>query len=301
MTTMDLSSSPRPPDVEIGPSGSSILVEQLVSGYYGKKVIDGISFAINKPGIYVVLGSNGAGKTTLFRTLAGILKPYSGKVEINGLSSESQGARQQLDYLTHIDGIPDGMRVVDALRFYANVERASESDVKRVITLLGLEELKLRYFSQLSQGQKKRVSIARIFLLEKSIYLLDEPTSNLDPKVSREIRELILDLSKNKIVLYSSHNLYEAREIGNEVLAISKGKLAMFGKIDEIKTQKYVVGIRAFDADQILKAYKKEGDYYLLELSGPEEVPKIIAELVAKGVKIREVKEMQNPLEELFS
>lgn len=282
------------------PTASSISVRDLTSGYYDKKVIDGMSFLIDRPGIFVVLGPNGAGKTTLFRTLAGILRPYSGKVEINGMASESQGAREQLDYLTHIDGIPDGMKVIDALRFYANVEGGTEEDVTGVINLLELEELKLKYFSQLSQGQRKRVSVSRIFLRQKSIYLLDEPTSNLDPKVAKEIRELVLGLSKNKIVLYSSHNLYEAREIGNEVLAINKGKLAMFGKIDEIKTEKYVVGIRAFGAEKILDESKKEGDYYLLELQGPNDVPKVISDLVAKGVRIREVKEMQNPLEELF-
>lgn len=296
MTAAELSSIP----IKEESPRSSISVQDLTSGYFGKKVIDGITFSIDQPGIYVVLGPNGAGKTTLFRTLAGILKPYSGKVEINGKPSESQEAREELDYLTHIDGIPDGMNVVDALRFYANVTKASDEDVKRVIELFSLGDLKLKYFSQLSQGQRKRVSVARIFLREKSIYLLDEPTSNLDPKVAKEIRELVLGLSKNKIVLYSSHNLYEAREIGNEVLAISKGKLAMFGKIDDIKTQKYVVGVRAYGAEGILDEKKKEGDYYLLELRGPDDVPKIIADLVSKGVKIREVKEMQNPLEELF-
>lgn len=279
---------------------SSLFVESLSSGYYGTKVIDNISFRIDMPGIYVVLGPNGAGKTTLFRTIAGILKPYSGKIEINGIPGHSQEAREQLDYLSHIDGIPDGMRIIEALRFYARVENASDEDVARAIKLLELDDLTTKYFSQLSRGQKKRVSVARIFLRDKSIYLLDEPTSNLDPKISRETRELVLSLSKNKIVLYSSHNLFEAREIGNQVLVISKGKLAMFGKIDDIKTEKYVTGIRVFGDAKGLDQYKKEGDYYLIELSGPDEVPKIVSDLVAKGVQIREVKEMQNPLEELF-
>lgn len=289
---------------EVGLGGSntnsSIMADNVTSGYYGKRVIDGISFRIDEPGIYVVLGPNGSGKTTLFRTLAGILKPYSGRVEINGMPSESQKAREQLDYLTHIDGIPDGMKVIDAIRFYADVEKASDEDVTNVVRLLQLEQLQLKYYSQLSQGQRKRVSVARVFLKQKSVYLLDEPTSNLDPKVAKEIRELVLDLSREKIVLYSSHNLYEAREIGNQVLAISAGKLAMFGKIDEIKTEKYVVGVRAFGAESTLDQNKREGDYYIFELQRPEDVPKLISELAAKGVKIREVKEMQNPLEELF-
>jgi len=284
------------------PSGSSplVLLDSVSSGYFGRKILEGISFRIDEPAIYVVLGPNGAGKTTLFRTLAGILKPYSGRVEIGGYPSESQEARSQLDYLTHIEGIPEGMNVTNALQFYANIAGATEADVTRVIDLLNLKDLRNKRFGQLSQGQKKRVSVARIFLKEKQVYLLDEPTSNMDPKMASEIRELVLGLSKNKVILYSSHNLFEAREIGSKVIVIKQGKLALFGNISEIKTEKYTIGIRTLGTDDVPYSSGKEGDYYLFELQGPEEVPDIISKLSEKGIKIREVKEMQNPLEELF-
>ena len=284
------------------PSGSSplVLLDSVSSGYFGRKILDNISFRIDEPAIYVVLGPNGAGKTTLFRTLAGILKPYSGRAEIGGYPSESQEARAQLDYLTHIEGIPEGMNVTNALRFYANIAGATEADVTRVIDLLNLKDLSTKRFGQLSQGQKKRVSVARIFLKEKQVYLLDEPTSNMDPKMASEIRELVLGLSKNKVILYSSHNLFEAREIGSKVIVIKQGKLALFGNISEIKTEKYTIGIRTLGTGEVPYANGKEGDYYLFDLQGPEEVPDIIAKLSEKGIKIREVKEMQNPLEELF-
>jgi len=278
----------------------AILVEDVASGYYGKKVLDAISFTISEPGVYIVLGPNGAGKTTLLRTLAGILRPYTGRVEINGIPSQQKEARRQIDYITHLDGIPEGMNAHDGLRFYADVEGGSEQDVERVIGLLDLKELSGMRFAQLSQGQKKRVSVARIFLREKSVYLLDEPTSNLDPKIAREIRELVLQLSKDKVVLYSSHNLFEAREIGNRVIAVKGGKLALFGRIDEIRTQTYTVGVRTLAPEPSLEAGRKEGEYYIFDLKGPEEVPGLIGDLTAKGVKIREVREMQNPLEELF-
>lgn len=277
-----------------------IRVHDLSSGYYGKKILDGISFEVREPGVYVVLGPNGAGKTTLLRTLAGILKPYTGTVEINGVSSLESEARRQIDYITHLDGIPEGMDVRDGLRFYSDVEGGTEADVERVVALLDLKELADLRFAQLSRGQKKRVSVARIFLMEKSVYLLDEPTSNLDPKVSKEIRELVLKLSKNKVVLYSSHNLFEAREIGSQVIAVRGGKLALFGKIDEIKTQTYTVGVRTLAPEPSMASQTKEGDYYLFQLGGPEDVPGLVGDLVAKGVKVREVREMENPLEELF-
>ncbi|MDR0461039.1 MAG: ABC transporter ATP-binding protein [Nitrososphaerota archaeon] len=277
-----------------------VLFDSVSSGYSGRKVLENVSFQIDEPAIYVVLGPNGAGKTTLFRTLAGILKPYSGRAEIGGYSSESQQARKQLDYLTHIDGMPEGMSVINALRFYANIAGATETDVQRVINILDLGDLSFKRFGQLSQGQKKRVSVGRIFLKEKKVYLLDEPTSNMDPKMAGDIRDLVLRLSKDKVVLYSSHNLFEAREIGSKVLVIKNGKLALFGNISDIKTEKYTIGVRTLGAEEAPNAFGKEGDYYLFELSGPQEVPRLISKLLAKNVQIREVKEMQNPLEELF-
>lgn len=271
------------------------------SGYLGKRILEKISFVVEEPAIYVVLGPNGVGKTTLFRTIAGILQPYEGVVEINGVDRRRPGAWPNLQYLSHIDGIPDGLRVEEALRFYARVERVSNQEVDRVIDLLGIGELRRRFFSELSQGQKKRVSIGRVFLSERGIYLLDEPTSNLDPKLAREIRDLVLGLSRNDLVLYSSHNLFEAKEIGKYVLALRDGRIGYFGLLSDLRPTRYVIGIRAEGTAGILPESSKKGDYYLQELSGPEEVSKFVAELVAKGVRIREVKEMANPLEDLFT
>jgi ABC-2 type transport system ATP-binding protein len=292
------------PTSAYSPSGRPshrIELRGVSSGYRGKRVLEDVSFVIEKPAIYVVLGANGAGKTTLFRTLAGILEPYTGTVEIDGTDVRRLEARSRMQYLSHIDGIPDGLRVEEALGFYAAVEGAGEADVERVIQSLGLEELRNRFFSVLSQGQKKRVSIARVFLQERGIYLLDEPTTNLDPKLAREVRDLVLGLSKDDIVLYSSHNLFEAREIGNSVLALRNGRVMYFGPLSELRASRYVIGIRATGTEGILPESSKQGDYYVQELAGPEEVPKLIQELTAKGVQIREVKEMENPLEDLFT
>jgi ABC-2 type transport system ATP-binding protein len=283
------------------PNHHRIELRGVSSGYHRKKVLEDISFAIEEPAIYVVLGPNGAGKTTLFRTIAGILEPYTGTVEIDGIDIAQHEARTRLQYLSHIDGIPDGLRVDEALRFYAAVEGVGEPEVERVVRLLGIEELRHRFFSELSQGQKKRVSIARVFLQERSIYLLDEPTSNLDPKLAREIRDLVLGLSKDDLVLYSSHNLFEAKEIGKYVLALRDGKVGYFGLLSDLRPARYIIGIRAEGAEGVLSGSARKGDYYLQELSGPDEVPKLVAELMAKGVRIREVKEMENPLEDLFA
>ncbi len=278
-----------------------ISCKSITAGYLGSKVLRDISFQIDEPAIYVVLGPNGAGKTTLFRTLSGILRPYQGEVYIGADPIHHQTARNHLHYLSHMDGVPDDLQVREALEYYARVENADSKDVERVLDMLEIQDLSGRYLSQVSAGQRKRVSIARVFLRERAIYLLDEPTANLDPKLAREIRSLILELSRDKIVLYSSHNLYEAREIGRYVLAIKDGRLALFDRIENIRGSRFVVGVRLLEPSQVLADWSREGDYYLRELSGPEEVPVLLHDLDSKGVKIRELREVGNPLEDLFT
>ena len=115
------------------------------------------------------------------------------------------------------------------------------------------------------------------------------------------IGDLLLGFSRSKVVLYSSHNLFEAREIGRHVIVLKEGRIALFSKIADLRPSKYVVGIRVTAGEGALSSFVRKGDYYLQELSGPEEVPKFLKELDAKGVQVREVKEMGNPLEEFFS
>ncbi len=291
------------PPLPEGPGEGSLQLRcrDLVAGYYGSKVLDGVSFSLSEPAIYVVLGPNGAGKTTLFRTIAGILEPSGGSVTLGGVPVGDPASQERLHFLSHVDGIPDGLRVDEALRFYARVQGADDDEVERVMERLAILPLRHSFLSQLSAGQRKRVSVARIFLQERDIYLLDEPTSNLDPKVAAEIRDLVLGLAREKVVLYSSHNLYEAREIGRHVLALKQGRVSFFGPIGELRSERYVLGIRTLRPSDALAGVPKRGEYYLYELPGPESVPALLRDLESKGVQVREAREMGNPLEDLFT
>jgi ABC-2 type transport system ATP-binding protein len=272
-----------------GPNGRSpeLRCSGLEAGYFGSKVLEDVSFSVTEPSIYVVLGPNGAGKTTLFRTIAGILAPSRGSVTLEGLPVGAAAARERLHFLSHIDGIPDGLRVEEALRFYARVQGAGAEDVERVLERLAIAPLRGKFLSELSAGQRKRVSVARIFLQERDVYLLDEPTSNLDPKVAGEIRDLVLGLAREKVVLYSSHNLYEAREIGRYVLALKQGRVSFFGGIGDLRSERYVLGIRTVQPSDALAGVPKRGEYYPYELPGPESVPALLRQLDGKGVLVR--------------
>jgi ABC-2 type transport system ATP-binding protein len=289
------------PSAGNGGSAIELSCAGVSSGYFGKRVLDDVTFSVSEPAIYVVLGPNASGKTTLFRTIAGILRPYAGRIEIGGRSIEEQDTRDRLHFLSHVDGIPDGLRVEEALRLYGSVQGANEADVERVLDLLEIGPLRSSFVSQLSAGQRKRVSIARIFLRERDLYLLDEPTANLDPKIATEIRDLVLKLSKDRVVLYSSHNLFEAREIGKYVIAIKGGKLNLFSRISDLKSSKYIVGVRTVGGEHLLPPERLKGEYYVFELSGPDEVAGLLKELEGKGIQVREIKELGNPLEDLFT
>jgi ABC-2 type transport system ATP-binding protein len=268
------------------------------SGYGNKQVLHDITFKAQEPAIYVVLGPNGAGKTTLFRTVAGILEPSSGHVLFDGEDlTKSNGGRKRINYLSHYNAIPEEMTVWHALDFYAKIEGGKADDA---ISLLELKELKDKKVSDLSQGQKKRVSIAKIFLKERDLYLLDEPTSNLDPAVSKEIRDILLRLSKEKIVLYSSHNLYEARDVGTNLILVRNGSIGYYGRISDIRSKEYRVGFRTdTDISKMVEA-KLEGGYYVMRFTTPEEAGLVLKKLVVNGVVVTEMRELDNPLQSLF-
>jgi ABC-2 type transport system ATP-binding protein len=271
----------------------------VTSGYSGKPVLRDITFKAQESAIYVVLGPNGAGKTTLFRTISGILEPYAGKVLFDGEDlTRSKQARKRINYLSHYNAIPEEMTVQRALEFYAQIEGGRADDA---IALLGLEELRHKKVSDLSQGQKKRVSVAKVFLTDRDLYLLDEPTSNLDPAVSKEIRDILLRLAKDKIVLYSSHNLYEARDVGTNLILVRDGAIGYFDKISSIKPKEYRVGIRTTtDITKMIGATLGEGGYYVLSVSTPEEAGLALKKLVENGVLVTEMRELGNPLQDLF-
>ena len=274
-------------------------ISEISAGYGGKEVIHKIDLKIAEPAIYIVLGPNGAGKTTLFRTIGGILKPFSGRIALDNTDLfNSKEARKRIAYLSHLSALPEEMTVFNALKYYADMEGG---DIEHSLELLSLSDLKDSKFSSLSQGQKKRVSIGKIFLSERELYILDEPTSNVDPKISKEIRDIIIKLSKNKFVLYSSHNLYEAREIGTYLILIKNGELKFFDKIENIKTKQYRVGIKALnDISNLLPESEFDNGYYVVTVDNPTAVAKIINDLVHSGAGLTEVRELDNPLQEFF-
>lgn len=278
-----------------------IIVSNMTTGYYGRPVLRGVTFDIKTPGIYVVIGKNGAGKTTLFRAIAGILRPYEGSVLIGGSSPYNEGSvKKNIAFLSHAAGTPEGFTVKQILKLFAEIENVGFDRIDEVSSLAGIEEILDNHFGNLSQGQKKRVSIAKCILAEKNIYLLDEPTTDIDPKAASLIRSQLLNIARDSVVFYSSHNLIEAREIGDKVIAIDKGEVVHYGDIESLNGNKYIIGIRGEGIEKVYPESEKKGEFYILELNNSDEVQGVIERLMNSGAKIREIRQMNNPLEEFF-
>lgn len=276
-----------------------IQAENFSTGYDRVEVLHHISFLIEKPGIYVVLGKNGAGKTTLFRALTGMLRPFTGSITFDDIPQPE--SRVGIAYLSHRNSIPAGLTVRDAMKFFGRIEGVTDDDVTNIINKFNLTELLDKRVQSLSQGQRKRVSLAKSLIGNKSVMILDEPTANLDPKVSEEIRNLIRVQSRDSIVLYSSHNLYEAMDLGTEVIALNSGNLVYSGKIEGLKTDSYTIGIRGKGIENLATNYTVDGKYLVFKLNSPTEAAELISKLTAAGAMIYEVKEMGNPLERFFN
>ncbi len=273
-------------------------VNDFSAGYGDTEVLHHLTFTISKPGIYVVLGKNGAGKTTLFRSLTGMLSPITGSIKYNEETLDRSTVK--VAYLGHKDALPIGMKVKQIMDFYGALEGASEKEVKEAIEQYDLKDFLGRTYQNLSQGQRKRVALAKCLIGHKDIYILDEPTSNLDPRVSADIRDFMTSKSDSDIILYSSHNMFEATEIGSQVIAINNGQLVYFGDISGIGEGNYRIGIRGTGIESVATGFRKEGRFYIFDLPSTSEAAELLSSLTSKGARIFEVKDMTNPLERFF-
>jgi ABC-2 type transport system ATP-binding protein len=227
-----------------------------------------------------------------------MLPPFSGSIAFDGQPLEKSGVG--IAYLSHRNSIPVGLTVMQTMRFFGKIENVPEEVVKQVIEDFDLGDIVNKSVTALSQGQRKRVSLAKSLIGDKPVKILDEPTANLDPKISAEIRERITAQSRDSIVLYSSHNLYEATDIGNEVIALNEGKVVYSGEMSGLSTGSYRIGIRGKGIEGVVQDYTVEGKYYVFNLRSPSEAADLISRLSAAGAQIYEVKDISNPLERFF-
>jgi len=208
-----------------------IEAKSLCKTYGAIKAVDDLSFTVEDGQVLGFLGPNGAGKSTTMKMLTGFLTPTSGSALINGIDvvENSVAARERIGYLP--EGAPSygEMTVRQFLTFVARARLIDKADIKvsvtRAIEKLNLVEVKHQVIDTLSKGFKRRVGLAQAIIHDPQILILDEPTDGLDPNQKREVRNLIRDMAKDKIIIISTHILEEVQAVCNRVMIIAHGKL----------------------------------------------------------------------------
>jgi ABC-2 type transport system ATP-binding protein len=219
-----------------------IAIHDLVKEYGKFRAVDGVSLQVPPGEIHGFLGPNGAGKTTTIRLIAGLLKPTSGRIEVNGhdLARNPERAKASLGFIPDRPFIYEKLTAGEFLRFHAGLYGIDGDDVgARVCEMLALFELE-RWEHELvesfSHGMKQRLVMSAAFFHRPQAVLVDEPMVGLDPRGARLIKNIFRKMSGHGVaILMSTHTLEVAQEMCDRISIILKGRVIAQGTVDELR------------------------------------------------------------------
>ena len=227
----------------------SIKIRQLSKNYGNTVALKNISLAFDKNGVIGLLGPNGAGKTTLMKILTGYLNQWEGKVSIGtfDLQEQPKKIQQQMGYLPENNPLYPEMYVKEYLKFVGQLYGLKKPPIEEVIQKTVLQEHVHKNIGTLSKGYKQRVGLAAALLHDPKYLILDEPTTGLDPNQLIEIRKLIRNLGKEKLVFLSTHILQEVEAMSDRVVILNKGIVVFNKSLNSIKNDDQQVISVSFD------------------------------------------------------
>lgn len=215
-----------------------------ISKSYGShEVLHDVSFTLNKGEITAFLGPNGAGKSTTMNIIAGVISATKGLVSINGedIQENPQKIKQGIGYLPEYNPLYEDMYVKEYLEYAAHIylpKAEVKQRVDEMIQVVSLESEYRKKIHSLSNGNKQRVGLAQALVHNPDILILDEPSNGLDPNQQANMMELIVELGKSKVVLYSSHRFDDVSNIASRYLVLNKGSLVFDGKASGVVSVK---------------------------------------------------------------
>ena len=211
-----------------------------VTKQYGEvNAVNKVNCVMEK-GIYGLLGVNGAGKTTLMRMLCTIVQPSEGQILWNGKDIWKLGGeyREVLGYLPQDFGYYPDLTVYDYMMYISSIKGLkmpfARKKVKQLLNQVGMEKFSKRKMKNLSGGMVRRVGIAQAMLNDPQILVLDEPTAGLDPNERIRFRNLISELSEERLVLLSTHIVSDIEYIANNIMLMKDGELFYAGTAEDL-------------------------------------------------------------------
>ena len=242
-----------------------LIIQDLTKEFGTLRAVDHVNFTMTN-GVYGLLGVNGAGKTTLMRMLTTLIKPTSGEILWDGQDVYAMDGqyRKLLGYLPQDFGYYPDFSIYDYLMYIASIKgirpTVAKERVKLLLKQVGLVRARHKKMKTLSGGMKRRAGIAQAMLNDPKILILDEPTAGLDPSERIRFRNLISELSEDRIVLLSTHIVSDIEYIANEILLMKDGCITMSGTAEEIVASMpekvWTFTVPKAQIDAYLKAYK---------------------------------------------
>ena len=301
-----------------------IKTEHLTKRYDSVTAVDDVTFSVGPGEVLGFLGPNGAGKTTTMRMIAGFVAPTSGTASICGhdIEADPLGAKASLGYLP--EGAPTygEMTVRRFLEFIADLRRLEGAQRKKrldhVIDRLQLSSVLDQSIETLSKGFRRRVGLAQAIVHDPPVLILDEPTDGLDPNQKHEVRTLINDMARDKIIVISTHILEEVDAVCTRAIIIARGKIIADDSPTKLalKSRYYnAVSLQLEQPDQLAAARaaiaalpavaeveisEREGRLTALPRERAAILPAISELAVARGFKLKELHLEPGRLDEVF-
>lgn len=218
---------------------SPIICQNLTRKFGTKVAIDNLSFIVHSGEIFGIMGPNGAGKTTTLRIISGILKPTSGSCSITGYDVYKNGdeIKKISGLLPETSGIYQSLTAREFLYFIGTLYSLEKARIKQKIEFyfdfLEFSDENIA-IADLSRGQRQKIMFMTAMIHDPKILLLDEPIATLDPLIAFKLKQHILELATEKVILLSSHNPQLIQELSTRVLFISKGKKIALDKPEKL-------------------------------------------------------------------
>lgn len=283
-----------------------------VSKYFGEKLaVDNISFEINKPGVFGLLGTNGAGKSTTIRMMLGILKKDSGEITWNGKAVERKNVN--FGYLPEERGIYPKTKIFEQLLYFSELKGMDKEEASKEIDYwmkrLKVDEYKNMIAEKLSKGNQQKIQFITAILHNPELIVLDEPFSGLDPVNTEILKGVILELvEKGKIIVMSSHQMTSIEEFCSEVVIIDKGKTVLRGNLKEIKDSYPANRLEIITKQDIteeikllnIKIEKNIDNHYELGIETEAQAHSLMKNLVNKGIEVDKFELKKPSLNDIF-
>ena len=288
------------------------LILKNVSKSFGtKQAVNNISFSLEKPGVYGLLGTNGAGKTTSIRMLLGIIKKDSGEITWKGKTVDRKNVN--FGYLPEERGVYPKTKIFNQLMYFAKLKGMKNEDAIKAINKWA-KELKVEEYlnmpaEKLSKGNQQKIQFMTAIIHNPELVVLDEPFSGLDPVNTEILKNIIINLIKEgKYIIMSAHQMATIEEFCSDILILNKGKTVLQGNLKEIK-ESYPANRVEIDVKQDINNYIKEfeleienvtNNNYIIKISDEEKAHKLLNKLIIDGIKVDKFEIKKPTLNDIF-